>query len=231
MAAVRRKHALPSRRRQNDEEDEDGSIVGENEEDSLSEGSVLSNGEDDADAEGSDTSEQDADREFEIPSADAPTRSATQVSKRRKGSGGTVPSNAAFQPSTDTQAMMNGLKLSDETEVADEIAFEDMGGPVAEKPVETEQPEASIIRRETLAERVRREHREYLKERDENPAFVPNRGGFFLHDNRAAVTGFHPTRGQIRGAGRGPISGSHLRYSLFSHIHHAHYLQLVVIGR
>ncbi|KAK6720276.1 hypothetical protein SNK05_003384 [Fusarium graminearum] len=60
------------------------------------------------------------------------------------------------------------------------------------------------------ANRRRQEHEDYKKKRDEDPAFVPNRGAFFMHDHRhagPAANGFRPFgRGRGRG-GRGGIGG------------------------
>ena len=59
--------------------------------------------------------------------------------------------------------------------------------------------------------KARREHEEYKRKRDGDPAFVPNRGGFFMHDHRsvaAGQNGFRPFgrgRGRVRG---GPTSSS-----------------------
>jgi hypothetical protein len=58
-------------------------------------------------------------------------------------------------------------------------------------------------------ERRRREHEEYKKKRDQDPAFVPNRGAFFMHDHRhagPAANGFRPF-GRGRGRGRAGIGG------------------------
>ena len=69
---------------------------------------------------------------------------------------------------------------------------------------------AAMDQMETPVERRRREHEDYKKQRDENPAFVPNRGAFFMHDHRhagPAANGFRPFgRGRGRG-GRGGIGG------------------------
>jgi hypothetical protein len=58
-------------------------------------------------------------------------------------------------------------------------------------------------RNETLAQKSRREHQEYLRERNSNPAFVPNRGGFFLHDDRSSTVPTFNGRSHPRGRGRG----------------------------
>lgn len=66
---------------------------------------------------------------------------------------------------------------------------------------------AAMDQMETPVERRRREHEDYKKQRDENPAFVPNRGAFFMHDHRhagPAANGFRPFG---RGRGRGERGG------------------------
>lgn len=70
---------------------------------------------------------------------------------------------------------------------------------------------AAMDQMETPVERRRREHEDYKKQRDENPAFVPNRGAFFMHDHRhagPAANGFRPFGRPGRGrGGRGGIGG------------------------
>ena len=64
-------------------------------------------------------------------------------------------------------------------------------------------------RRETAYEKQRREHDLYKQRRDEDPAFVPNRGAFFMHDHRGAgpsANGFRPFARPGRG-GRGGRGG------------------------
>ena len=114
---------------------------------------------------------------------------------------------------------MNGLRVS---ELAEEgVAFENMGeqsetrlaGDVAQG-----QTEAKAV--DDMSDKRRREHEEYRKKRDADPAFVPNRGGFFMHDHRSAApgqNGFRPFgrgRGRGRGALGGPLQSS--RYDLIA---------------
>ena len=77
----------------------------------------------------------------------------------------------------DTDAMMNGLQILGKDDTAT-ISFEDAG---------TES---------SPAEHRKKEHDEYKRRRDDDPAFVPNRGGFFMHDQRHA-------NGVLLGRGRG----------------------------
>ena len=118
---------------------------------------------------------------------------------------------------TDTDFMVNGLNI--ESDMAEEeVDFEDIDdeGVIPEKRLE---PKPDVVdnqpltkqddtRRETLHERRRREHEEYKKRRDADPAFVPNRGAFFMHDHRhqgGGSNGFRPF-GRAR-AGRGGFFG------------------------
>lgn len=42
------------------------------------------------------------------------------------------------------------------------------------------------------AQRQRLEHEDYKKKRDSDPAFIPNRGNFFMHDTRGQPNGQVP---------------------------------------
>ncbi|KAK2757890.1 hypothetical protein FQN54_004296 [Arachnomyces sp. PD_36] len=183
MGPHRRNNIVARRRRLEDEgEEEDGSIGGDLEDDSLSEGSVLTAPEDDADGEGSDVSEGEGEAAVSTK-RDKPGEQVNGDSKHHLQADSTR--DPAFGAKmADTQAMMNGMELSEPVEGSEEINFEDMGPePEATEKAATEVEQPS--KRETFAERKRREHEEYIKERNENPAFVPTRGGFFLHDKRS----------------------------------------------
>jgi len=60
---------------------------------------------------------------------------------------------------------------------------------VGKPAVQSTNAMTGALRRETFAERKRREHEEYKKNRDSKPAFIPNRGAFFMHDQRSAFLG------------------------------------------
>ena len=100
--------------------------------------------------------------------------------------------------------MMNGLKMTDEGKDAETVDFET--GHAATEPAPA--VGAPLSRTETLGERRRREHDEYKKKRDSDPAFIPNRGAFFMHDQRhsPAQNGFKPGGGRGRGRGA-PVGG------------------------
>lgn len=205
MGAPRRKNLIRSRRRVADdreEEEEEGSVAAGLEEDSLSEGSAISDADEDADAEGSDGDDVDAstkDTSKAAPIANG-HKSNSDGSGVQMGTTSTKPSFTVQM--ADTEAMMNGLRVSGEEDEG--VAFENIGdsaevqlpGEVLQEPTET----SNAV---SLAEKRRREHEEYRKKRDADPAFVPNRGGFFMHDHRSAAPGQNGFRPFLRGRGRG----------------------------
>ena len=214
MPSVRHKNIVPSRRRRDDDDDEEGSVAADVEDDSLSEGSPTSNGDDDADVEGSEASEQEITRESDVLPTGVSTNGvgvATDQSKllEAKDRHSEPSSNGVFKNSADTNAMLNGLKTASDADAVEEIQFEDTAADMPTSLLKPVQAPSEGARQETPAERNRREHQEYLKKRDENPAFVPNRGGFFLHDNRSAAPGMNGVRPFARGRGRGAFIGVH----------------------
>ena len=102
----------------------------------------------------------------------------------------------------DTEAMMNGMDINDE---AEEIHFDNMGQEpeTAINLSNINSVEKVVPRGESLIEKRRREYEDYRKKREEDPAFVPNRGGFFMHDHRSTAPGQNGVRHIIRGRGRG----------------------------
>lgn len=129
------------------------------------------------------------------------------VTKRRAPSPPIARSDAAFTASKATELMRNGLTPSNA--VGDEPLDFETGSPAAEPPSAVE---GAAGRPESLIERRRREHEDYKKKRDADPAFIPNRGAFFMHDQRSAPgqNGFRQfgPRGGARGGMRGaPIGG------------------------
>ena len=202
MGAPRRKDVVASRRRVDDEGEEEGSVAAGVEDDSLSEPSIISDADDDADAEGSEISETGTPRK-------RPMQSKSDPSIRSKGMNGKVEQPVvAFKTPTfvtairDTEAMMHGMDINEE---AEEIHFDNMGQEpeTAMTPLNVDPDEKAVSREETLIEKRRREHEDYKKKREEDPAFVPTRGGFFMHDHRSAAPGQNGFRPIIRGRGRG----------------------------
>ncbi|KAL1641050.1 hypothetical protein SLS58_006322 [Diplodia intermedia] len=189
MAPPRR--AIVRRRRRDAEEateDERG--------DSQSEASFLSD--EDADADASDLSESES----------VATRNGT--ARPPNGQPAAPPAPTSAGPMTDTEAMMNGLKISHDAHAVDfESLPAEPQAPYAPAQDTTDGTQPAPAKQETLAERRRREHEEYKKKRDEDPAFIPNRGAFFMHDHRsqgAGSNGFKPY-GRGRGRGRGVVGG------------------------
>jgi CASC3/Barentsz eIF4AIII binding len=215
MAPSRRKDLVASRRRRQDDGEEEGSVVAELEDDSLSEGSIISqgDGDEDADVEPSDISEDDVARSQRLQQVTAEPNGSLPTEPRPKNS--TSPAKGInFLATADTEAMLNGLKIAD-GKGAPEIHFGQSTADTTEYVSEDAGAPSKVPKQETLAERNRREHLEYLKQRSENPAFVPTRGGFFLHDNRAAASGTNGFRVPTRGRGRGFTNGFHSAYVFF----------------
>lgn len=214
MSVSRRKNLIISRRPVEDEgEEEGGSVAAELEDDSVSEGSAISDADDDADAEGSDATDVDDSGSREVsqtkPKENGYIRKQDCGGEKEAKPSAKTPITAAM---ADTEAMVNGMKALNEENGTEGVLFEDMVENPELPPLQ--QPEAQNVtvagRQGTLAERRRRDHEEYRKKRDTDPAFVPNRGGFFMHDHRSAASGpngFRPL-GRGRGRGRGFIGGS-----------------------
>ncbi|KAL8940336.1 MAG: hypothetical protein Q9211_002330 [Gyalolechia sp. 1 TL-2023] len=208
MVAPRRKRLAASRRRVDEEgEDEEDLIVAGLEEDSMSEASATSDADDDADAEGSEASETEAHR---VP--DTFQESVVNGQAEQHQPANAVPNVSSFGALTnDTAAMMNGLKLGEDVDEVEEIHFDDLArASEARAAASVSAPVATVIQpTSNINDRRRQEHEEYRKRRDADPSFVPNRGGFFMHDHRSLApgqNGFRPF-GRGRGRGRGVVGG------------------------
>ncbi|KAJ9611455.1 hypothetical protein H2200_004639 [Cladophialophora chaetospira] len=205
MPAPGRKRLPASRRRRRqDEGEEEDSVIGDFEDDSLSEGSAVSNGDDEAEFEGSESS---GDEREPGRTAAAQTQSATEQKPQKSpivsGVDALKLRDDAVKPSADTDAMLHGVSQPKQEQETEPLQFDDLP---ASTDVDTAQP--GIVppkgpRNETPAQRARREHQEYVRQRNANPAFVPNRGGFFLHDDRNSSSTAPNGRGFGRGRGRG----------------------------
>ena len=207
MVAPRRKNLITSRRRVDDEgEEEDGSVIAGAEDDSLSEGSIISDADDDADAEGSDVSRRESIERRNVKARTLPNghTGSTRVSPQKPAG---ASNNAAFSATmNDTAVMMNGLKFSGDVDEGEEMDFDEMGKQAPEPSTATVgQEKVGPTLLDTLGEKRRREHEEYRKKRDADPAFVPNRGGFFMHDHRSSAPGQNGFRPFGRGRGRGRV--------------------------
>lgn len=188
MAPARKRTTNIARRRRLDDEDESQSVATELADDSQSDASAASDAADDADADNSDLSDADsgvapAEGKPRRKPNGARTAHAAPAAPPRQPSPPIARSDAPAPPLQDAEALLNGLSI-DEGDA-----------------------ETAPARPETLGDRRRREHDEYKKKRDSDPAFIPNRGAFFMHDSRSAPgqNGFRPAGG--RGRGRGGIGG------------------------
>lgn len=197
-----RRHIGASRRKRRDDEGEDeGSQVGELDDDSLSEGSVDSHQEDeDADGE---VSESDGEASTTVdtdkPKLNGRTTNGRDPNQAEQHSSTTPRKPGLKMTVSDTEAMLNGLKLSDD---GDEVHFDQLGEQRDLQTGRTPSAPPMEPKRETLAARKRREHEKYVKEREQNPAFVPTRGSFFLHDKRTSETGSNGHRPFNKGKSR-----------------------------
>ncbi|KAI7574038.1 hypothetical protein KC346_g20217, partial [Hortaea werneckii] len=228
MAAGRTLRSLVSRRRRagSEGEDEEGPVIvnDSQSEGSVHEGSVLSDAEDDDVSTADDTSRRGASplavtsqSAVEVANGANPPKKARNKPKSKKvKEQKTQPDGSLQQPSppaqasnfkamADTEAMMNGLRIGqdDQQEVID---FEGVGlnGSVARANDNDMAPVVVNGSNDTPTQRQRRDHEDYRKKRDADPAFIPNRGNFFMHDTRGHSGGQAPvTRDGWSGRGRG----------------------------
>lgn len=201
MPAPRRKNLIASRRRRQDDGEEEGSFVGDLDDDSLSEGSAATNGEGDEAAE-SEFSEDE--RELSSPTKTTTSVPARQRQKTRDGASSPDPQPKHTDPSTvdpDAQATLQDPNTDVSSQNSAKIQLNGLAKSTEEPLVPGEATVSLPPRHETFAQRSRREHQEYIQQRNANPAFVPTRGGFFLHDDRSGASNGH-NRGAPRGRGR-----------------------------
>jgi hypothetical protein len=185
MAPARRHIGASRRKRRDDDGEDEASQVGELDDDSLSEGSV-------------DSHQEDEEADGEVSESDEAASTTLDTDKLNGKTNGRDPSQTERDSSacprkpglkmtvSDTEAMLNGMKVSDDSE---EISFDQMGERRDLQTGRTPSAPPTEPKRETLAARKRREHEKYVKEREQNPAFVPTRGSFFLHDKRTSEAG------------------------------------------
>ncbi|KAK5129584.1 hypothetical protein LTR08_003049 [Meristemomyces frigidus] len=233
--------ALMGRRRRVSEEgeDEEGPVIVD---DSQSEGSVVSDDVEDASSTGVPTSAADASASATAESVGGESgaggaKSAKKARKLRKKAKGnklakevgvpeTPHERARFEVVGDTEAMMNGLRMDGAAQAQEAVDFESTAGGASGAAPAVSAPEAVAILpadsriSETAGQRQRREHEEYRRKRDADPAFIPNRGNFFMHDTRGQQNGGQsgpPMRGGWPGRGGrgrgGPVLGSRAPFS------------------
>lgn len=205
MPTARRRNPVPRRRRR-DDEDGESSAAGDVEEFSMSEGSAISNAEDDGDIEGSDVSVEDEDASI-LASAPASTRPGEHTPKDISKSANGAAKPQLFKSTQETKAMLLALKSSNESQ-QEELDFDTTLKSASNMDaVEETSIKSQTEPVESQAQKDRKMNPEHVKQKNSNPAFVPNRGGFFLHDDRGV--GNHPQFGRSfqRGRGRGVNSG------------------------
>ena len=205
MPVQRRRNLLRQRRRVDDDGDDDTSVINEAVDDSQSDASLPSDADDGADADDSDLSDTDVAEPTEDKHQKPKSNGAVKIASTEQDP--TTDSSTAkqvtaeqqsFQSVKDTDMMLNGIQVSQDSDRPEAIEFQSTG----DEP-QTTQVSNDGSKNITPAERRRREHEEYKKKRDENPAFIPNRGAFFMHDQRSSGQGGF--RGFGRGRGRGRI--------------------------
>ncbi|KAB8342880.1 hypothetical protein FH972_022477 [Carpinus fangiana] len=216
MAGVRRRNLLESRRRVPDEdEDEDSALVNAGD-DSLSDGSIPSEADDNL-ADNSDLSEPDGNTvgpRSEAAQAAAHKKRSERRRKRdtpsrAKQSGPVQESRPAFVHNADTDAMANGIKPSEGAAEEDAVDFENstcLGGRSAVPENIPSGPKTQPGRRVGPHEGGRGDE-DQPKDRASDPAAVPNRGGFFMHDQRNDGFGRGGYGASGRGRGRGRLNG------------------------
>ncbi|TKA78762.1 hypothetical protein B0A55_04119 [Friedmanniomyces simplex] len=217
MAAGRTLKSLVGRRRRigDEGEEDDGPVMIA---DSQSEGSVLSDGdEDDAssiaepgatDSRGGEVVEarsegSAADGAKADNKARKPRKRGNPVKEQAHEQVKVETPSKSFKATADTEAMMHGLHIDEKAAAQEAINFEAMDQETAIVPA-VSAPTAPSGSAEQTPLRQRGEH-EYRRKRDADPAFVPNRGNFFMHDTRAHTNGQPPVamRGGFAGRGRG----------------------------
>ncbi|KAH7149655.1 CASC3/Barentsz eIF4AIII binding-domain-containing protein [Dactylonectria estremocensis] len=220
-AAPRRRKLIGHRRRVEDEgDDEGGPEALDLDDDSITDGSLVT---DDNDlANDSDTSNIDE----ASPTSPNARKTANGAPKHPSHAAKVGPDPKIDGTSiSDTAMMLHGLSITDPPPPVQEMHFDEVAA--ASPPKSSDAPivvsSASAMRgpQGAAANRRRQEHEDYKKKRDEDPAFVPNRGAFFMHDHRhagPAANGFRPFgRGRGGRGGRGGIGGP------FAPVHQMHH--------
>jgi CASC3/Barentsz eIF4AIII binding len=203
MATQRRQTLLKQRRRAKDEAEDDASVVESN--GSLSEPSLPSDVDEDADADYSDLSEADGPRvgkrEARRGKPRPLRRAGSEEPIRRSATSG---SDALFQSTKETEMMMNGLQIADDSAKPETVDFDAIhrdDGTVSNPEDKTSH------KKETFAEKKKRDHEEYRKKMETDPAFIPTRGAFFMHDQRTSSPRNHRGFGRGGRGGRGGPTG------------------------
>ena len=228
MAPGRSSKTLANRRRrtQGDDEDDDSVTMADDTQSEPSVASDLDDDDDDGDADASDPSDTDTTEpmipDVAVESSNSVDKDVVSLSKRRRKTKKSqeqrhVDQGSAFTDSVDTETMLHGLKI--DADDAPTVDFEDMAAPDTERSSSGAQPAGRGP--VGVADRRRREHEEYKKKRNTDPTFIPNRGGFFMHDARIpeqrGFSSFARGRGRGRGLAPAPLSSTPYVYPCISH--------------
>ncbi|KAF4125664.1 CASC3/Barentsz eIF4AIII binding [Geosmithia morbida] len=229
MAAPRRRKIGHRRRVEDEGEDDTGAEALDLEDDSLTDGSIATD--DHGAGNDSDTSNVD-EASPTAPSVKKTTNGAppataaspTSDATRKASTQHTADKNKAV---SDTDMMLHGLSIKDQPARAQELEIDEPPSRPAVTSKSVKSPTAPVVVSSASAavrdpveppeSKRRDEHDNYRRRRDEDPAFVPNRGSFFMHDHRhagPAANGFRPFgRGRGRGGrggGGGGFGGGHI---------------------
>lgn len=212
MAGNRRRNLASSRRRV-DEEGEDEDVGIDEVDDSQSDASLLSD--DQASSEGSELSEAEETTLRNKNGDGSKLHRLTRKSKHTKSTTSIQPMPAdisapgpMFTATADMDAMANGLGGREHVVVAESVVFEDdamvqQGEQTTEASIDKPSQPGLASKRESYVARARRETEGPKDKGPANPAFVPNRGGFFMHDYRNE-SGNQGGFGRGRGRAAGP---------------------------
>ena len=162
MPGSKRKGLLPRRRRHDDEGEEEGSALGDVADYASTAGSLSTNAEEDGDVSNA------TDGEHSVTMSPVPLKK-----------------EPIFTTTTDTEAMLSGLKLSTDEEV-EELHFDDAG-----------QTTASHL----AVQETRSSPTNPSKQRSYGHPMTSQRKGYFLHDDRSKRQAALPMRGYGKGYG------------------------------
>lgn len=206
---ARKRTLIASRRRPAREEEEVDILADE----SLTDDSGLTEDEDEEDQDMTDLSDEEVEEE------EAPEEGMKKLDIKDKGREKSVARPVPKTLEADHNFMINGVGSGiQDAEVVDFEDLEDLEELEENAPRGTQKGKEDVAAQngvekkaeETPFQRRKRDHEAYKRQRDSDPAFVPNRGQFFMHDHRhgrGGSNGFRPFgRNFMR---RGGMVGGH----------------------
>lgn len=211
MAAHRRKDLASRRRRVDDEGDDEDGLEADLDDDS-SEGSILTEDGNAHTGKATDHKKATTEKIPEVSKSNGKAKNQRSTQGTSSVKDTTKGASQLRNGNDDMDLMLNGLKISEQPENTEGVQYDDLQNDLdleVRSPAVVKSSAAMDQPMEAPHERRKREHEEYRKKRDADPAFVPNRGAFFMHDHRhagPAANGFRPF-GRGRGRGRPGIGG------------------------